>query len=125
MEEQKSSPAQCTFTVSWGTLLKIGVAGLLGYLAIRLWRFEELLLLSLIIAIAFRPMLRWFEKRNFPKWTGVLAASLLLFGLTAVLIGILIPTVGNQGMRFVKDLPRFRDELLQRTPESGPFRRVA
>jgi len=98
---------------------------MIGYLVVRLWRFEELLLLSLIIAIAFRPMLQWFEKRHLPRWTGVLAAGLILFGLTAVLIGILIPTVGNQGVRFVQDLPRLRDELLQRTPESGPIRRLA
>ena len=46
-------------TVSWVTLLRVGLASLLGYLIVQLHRFLLLLILSLLIAIAFRPLMQW------------------------------------------------------------------
>ncbi|MDB6123221.1 MAG: hypothetical protein JWQ71_2214 [Pedosphaera sp.] len=113
------------FTVPWRTLLKIAAACLLGYVVWQLARFVELLLLSLLIAIAFRPLLRWTTRRGWPKWAGVLICGLILFGSTALLFGVLVPTISNQGMEFVKKLPSFRENLLQRLPVSGQVRDLA
>jgi predicted PurR-regulated permease PerM len=65
-------------TVAWTTLLKIFVAGLLAYLAFRLWQLVELLLLALLIAVAFQPLIEWTRRKGWPKWGGVLVCALML-----------------------------------------------
>jgi len=112
-------------TVSWTTLLKVFLACLLAYLAIRLWPLAELLFLALLISIAFRPLINWSKKHRWPKWAGVLVAALLLLGTTSLFVVVLSPTVGREGAAFVKELPAFKDQILNGLPPSGPIRDFA
>ena len=118
-ESPKRSQLEITF--SWTTLLKVFLACVLAYLAIRLWRLAELLFLALLIAIAFRPLIKWSEKHRWPKWAGLLVAALLLLGSTALFVVILAPTVASEGVTFVKELPALKDQILNRLPRSGPI----
>jgi predicted PurR-regulated permease PerM len=95
---------------------------LLAYLAFRLWRLAELLLLALLIAIAFRPLIQWTNRHRWPKWTGLLLSSLLLLGSTALFVVFLVPTIGTQGTAFIAKLPASRDQLLSLLRPSGPIR---
>jgi predicted PurR-regulated permease PerM len=112
-------------TIPWRTIFKIFAAALLAYAAFRLRRFIELFFLSLLIAVAFRPLLHRLERSRWPKWTGVLITGVVLFGSAALLFGMLIPAVSSQGTQFVKSLPEFKTHLQQRLPESGPVRNLA
>ena len=112
-------------TVAWSTLLKLFIACLLAYLAIRLWRLAELLFLALLIAIAFRPLIQWTKRHHWPKWAGVLLGALLLLGSTALFVVILVPTIGSEGTAFIEKLPALKDQLLNRLPPSGPIRDFA
>jgi predicted PurR-regulated permease PerM len=96
-------------TVSWTTLLKIFLACLLAYLAIRLWRLTELLLLALMVAIAFQPLIQWTKSHRWPKWIGVFLSAFVLLGSTTLFVIILVPTIGTQGTEFVKQLPSLLD----------------
>jgi predicted PurR-regulated permease PerM len=118
-------PPRMEIMVPWRTIFKIFAACLLAYLAMLLFRFIELVLLSILIAIAFRPLLRWTEKHHWPKWTAVSASALVLFGSTALLFGLLVPIVSSQGLEFVKKLPTFKDNLLEHLPATGPVRNLA
>jgi predicted PurR-regulated permease PerM len=111
-------------TITWGALLKIGVAALLAYALVFLWRFELLLILAVLIATAFRPMLKWMEGRGWPKWTGVFAAGFIMLGITAAVIGMIIPVVGNQSVDFVKRLPELKAALLERITSIAPLRNI-
>jgi predicted PurR-regulated permease PerM len=121
------SPKRSRFeiTVSWTTLLKVFIACLLAYLAVRLWRLAELLLLALLIAIAFWPLIQWTKKRRWPKWTGLLLSALLLLGSTGLFVVFLVPTIGTEGKAFIEKLPASRDQLLSRLSPSGPIRDFA
>jgi predicted PurR-regulated permease PerM len=112
-------------TVSWGTIFKVFSAFLLAYLAIRLWRLAELLLLALLIAIAFRPLVLWTRRRNWPNWTNSVMAAIILFGSTGLITFLIVPTIGEQGTLFIKKLPEFREKLLQSLPATGPVRDAA
>ena len=112
-------------TVSWATLLKVFIACLLAYLAVRLWRLAELLFLALLIAIAFRPLIQWTKRRGWPKWAGVLLGALLLLGSTALFVVILVPTIGSEGTALIKRLPALKDQLFDQLPPSGPIRDLA
>ena len=110
--------SQLEITVSWTTFLKIFLTCLLAYLAFRLWHLVELLLLALLIAIAFRPLLQWTRRRHWPKWGGVLLAALLLLGSTALFVIFLVPTIGTEGAAFIKRLPALKEQLFDQLPPS-------
>ncbi|MFO1499199.1 MAG: AI-2E family transporter [Verrucomicrobiota bacterium] len=111
-------------TVAWRTLFQIMAGCLLAYLAVRLWRFEQLLLLALLIAVAFRPVLQWTAKHAWPRWTAIAAAALILFGGTALVFGILIPTVSHQGIALIEKLPELKEDVLRRVARSGAIKRL-
>lgn len=112
-------------TIPWRTIFKIAAACLLGYLAVQLRRFIELLLLSILIAIAFRPLVQWTARHRWPRWTVVLLCALILFGSTGLFFGLLVPTIGSQGSQFVAELPSFKENLLQHLPATGILRNLA
>lgn len=115
---------QMEITISWGTILKVLLACLIAYLVVTLSRLIELLLLSLIIAIAFRPLLVWTEKHHWPKWCGILLCGVVLFGVTGVVFGLFIPTVSQEGTALIQKLPAFRQQFLQEMPQRGPIRNM-
>jgi predicted PurR-regulated permease PerM len=121
---ENESRSRVDLAVSWTTLVRIAAACLLAYWAVRLQRFILLLLLALVIALAFRPLMQWSARRGWPRWLGALLCGLILLGSTAVVFGILIPTVSNQVPVFLEKLPAFKDQLLKSLPESGRIRDI-
>ncbi|HEX3252609.1 MAG TPA: AI-2E family transporter, partial [Pyrinomonadaceae bacterium] len=95
------------------------------YLAVRLWPLLKLLLLALLIAIAFVPLINWTRRRRWPHWAAVLLSGLILLGLVLLLIAILIPTFTGQGGSLITNLPSLRDQWAVKLPQSGPIREMA
>ncbi len=118
MSDDRPPAAALRLTVSWATLIKILAAVLLAFVAIRLWPLVEILLLGLLIAIAFWPIMRWVAARGWPKWIGVLIAALVLSGFVVVFLGVLIPAMGEQATGAIKNLPAFKVNLLAKLPGS-------
>src|SRR4051812_5576625 len=114
-----SKDSRTEFTVSWGTLIKLFVAVVLGLAAFRLWRLAELLLLALLIAIAFGPFIQWTRRHHWPKWLGVLSVAFILLGSTAALLVLLVPTIATESTGFVEKLPNYKQQILERLPPSG------
>jgi predicted PurR-regulated permease PerM len=112
-------------TIGWGTIFKILSAILLAFLAIHLWRVAELMILALLIAIAFRPLVVWTRKRGWPHWINTILAALILFGSTALILLVIVPTIGEQGTALIKNLPQLREQALRMLPASGPVRDAA
>jgi len=112
-------------TVSWATLFRVGLACVLGYFIVVLHRFLLLLVLALLLAIAFRPLMQWVANRGWPKWVGSLACALILAGSTALVCGILVPTVGSQAPAFVEKLPELKQHVLKWLPEGSRMRALA
>jgi predicted PurR-regulated permease PerM len=97
---------------------------LLAYLAVRLWPLLELLLLGLLIAIAFVPLIDWTRRRGWPQWAAVLFSGLTLLGFVVLLIALLIPTFTGQGASLITNLPSLRDQWAAKLPQSGPIREI-
>lgn len=112
-------------TISWATLLKLFIACLIAYLAIRLLPFIELLLVALLIAITLWPLLNWTSRHGWPRWGSIMLCALLLLGSVLVLVGLLVPTVVTQGATFISSLPAFKKEWFERLPSSGIIRQAA
>ena len=118
-------PRQVEFIISWTTIAKVLIAVLVAYLLVRLWPLTELLLLALLIAIAFNPLVHWTHKHHWPRWTAVLMSAVVLFGFVALLVTILIPTFTGQGGSLIQSLPSLRDQWAATLPQSGPLREIA
>ena len=123
--DQDPRPSLLAITIPWRTIFKIAAACLLAYATVRLSRFLALLGLSLLIAIAFRPLLRWTARHHWPKWVSTLTSALILLGTTALVFGLIVPAITGQGTEFIKKLPELKDRTLQHLPESGVARNLA
>jgi predicted PurR-regulated permease PerM len=118
-------PREVEFTISWTAIAKLLLAILMAYLLVRLWPLIQLLLLALLIAIAFNPLVHWTYKHRWPHWTAVLMSTLILFGFVALLVTILIPTFTGQGGSLIESLPSLRDQWTAKLPQSGPVLEIA
>jgi predicted PurR-regulated permease PerM len=125
MPRNEPQRSQVEIVLPWRTIGKVLLACLLAFLAVRLWKLGELLLLALLIAIAFQPLFHWTRKHGWPHWTSVLVCGLFLFGSTALIIGLLVPTISDQTSALAKKMPGFRDDLLRSLPSSGALRESA
>jgi predicted PurR-regulated permease PerM len=117
-------PRRVEFIISWTAIGKLLFAILVAYLLVRLWPLIELLLLALLIAIAFSPLVHWTHKHHWPHWTAVLLSVVILFGFVALLITILIPTFTGQGGSLIQSLPSLRDQWTAMLPQSGPVHEI-
>ena len=116
MPDDRPTGSIVKITVTWGTLFKILAAVLLAFAAFKLWPLVEVLLLGLLIAITFWPLLRWTAARGWPKWSGVLIATLLVSSFVVFFLGVLIPAMGDQAAGVIKNLPEFKVNLLAKLP---------
>jgi len=123
--ELRLMPRQVEFTISWTAIAKLLLAILVAYLLVRLWPLLELLLLALLIAIAFDPIVHWTRKHNWPHWAAVMLSAVIMFGFVALLVTILIPTFTGQGGTLIQSLPSLRDRWAAKLPQSGPLREIA
>ncbi|EEF57178.1 AI-2E family transporter [Pedosphaera parvula] len=123
--EKSSGPSLFAIIIPWRTILKIAAACLLAYITVRLSRFLALLALSLLLAIAFRPLFRWTARHHWPKSAGILACGSILFCSTALVFGLLVPAISKQGTEFIQKLPEFKERILQSPPASGVVRNLA
>ncbi|MDQ6809864.1 MAG: AI-2E family transporter [Verrucomicrobiota bacterium] len=114
--------ARTELTISWVTILKILVACVLVYVVIRLAPLLQLLFLALLLALSLAPVLRWTQRKGWPRWTSLFLCGVLLFGSAFLFFGLLLPTIASQGGALIGNLPRLRDQILAQLPSSGPVR---
>jgi predicted PurR-regulated permease PerM len=116
MPEEPPPPHKIEVTVSWSTLLKVVMAGLLVFLAVKLWPLLALLLLALLVAITLFPILRWTRRHGWPNWAGVLFIALLLLVSVGLFAGFLVPTLGSQAAEMAQKMPTFQKDLVASLP---------
>ena len=125
MSQADAPSRKVEITVSWSAILRVALAVVLAYLLVHLGRFIEVLILALLIALTFQPIVGSVERRGWPRWIGILACALLLFGFVILVGFLVVPTLGKQTSTLVQNLPKFKDEVMQRLPASGPIRDIA
>jgi predicted PurR-regulated permease PerM len=96
---------------------------LLAFVAVKLWPLFKLLIVSILLAVPMYRLVLWACRRGWPRWAGILLASLaLLVGVVG--FGALVgPVVFSQASNLGKNLPKLKEELARRVP-AGPMRDV-
>ncbi len=110
------------YDITWKAIFRVLAAGLLVYLIILLSPIFKILVISVLLAVALYPMVRWAEAKGWPSWTGqVLAAASLLIVLVGCFV-IIGPMLFQQISVLGESLPRVRDQIMGHLPASGPVR---
>ena len=74
-------------------------------------RIFQPLLLGLLLAYLFDPLVAWFERRGRARATGVVVLVTLLVLATVALLFFVVPAVGEQLDRLVEKLPQYQERI--------------
>jgi len=97
--------------ISWGTILKLAVAGLTIYVLFLVRDILVWVLFGLIISILFDPAIDFLQRRKIPRPLGVIGVYSVTFGILALIIWSIAPFFVNEIQRFSQLFPQYFDTL--------------
>ena len=105
-----------TLDISWGTILKVGVAFLGFYILYLIKDILVWIIFALIISILLNPAIDFLQKRKIPRILSAILIYLLVFGIFGLLIYLVAPV-------FVSEIQQFAQLFPQYFEKSAPFLR--
>jgi len=109
--------------VSWKTIFKVRLGILLAFVAIKLWPLVKLLVISILLAVPLYRVVLWVCRKGWPRWAGLLLATLPLIGAVLSLPALIAPIAINQASDLGKNLPKLQQQLAAKVP-AGALRNV-
>jgi predicted PurR-regulated permease PerM len=107
--------------IPFTTLLKIALTLLLCVCVIKLWPVILMLVVAVLLAVMFDPLVVFMEGHHIRRGFGVALIALLLAGLLVVFFGVLIPDMSRQFVDVSKTLPRLEQTMASRFPAAAPY----
>jgi predicted PurR-regulated permease PerM len=74
--ENGPKPTPVRIEIGWKTIIKVLSGVLLTFVAIKLWPFCKLLIVSILLAVPLYRLALWICHKGWPRWAGLLVASL-------------------------------------------------
>lgn len=100
------------------TLLKGLAAALLTVCVVKLWPELQLLLMSLLLALALAPLVDWLGRHRVKRSLAIGLISVLGLGLIAAFVGLVVPPTVTQVSELLEDLPGLMGKLESALPEN-------
>ena len=97
--------------ISWGTILKLAVAGLVTYILFLVKDILVWVLFGLIISILFDPVIDFLQRRRVPRVLGTVGVYSLTFGVLAFIVWSIAPFFVGEIQRFSQLFPQYFDTL--------------
>ena len=94
-----------TLDISWGSILKIGLALIFFYILFLIQDILTLIVFSLIISVLFNPVIDFLQKRKVPRVVGTAFIYLLFFSLVSGFIYFTANTFSKELTNFSQLLP--------------------
>ena len=98
--------------ISWGTIVKLAIAGFVIYLIFILKDILVWVLFGLIISILFDPVINFLQKRRVPRVISTIGVYVTLFGILAYIIFATTPLFVDELQRFSQLLPQYFEESI-------------
>ena len=111
-----SPPERVRLDVTWLTILKILSAAALVWIWLQIWPIVMVVLVSLVLAVALEPVVRWLERRRFKRGLAVLVVgtvTLVAFG--AFLFAAVAPLT-EQTKLLAGRIASFQESVAVRVP---------
>jgi len=124
-------PAQATTVVRF-EISPRSIAWILATIAgvwlfFQLWAIALLLVVALVFAGTFNPLVEWMERRGLKRIYALILLFLALLVITFLLIFLTVPPLIEQLAQIVRDAPRHREQLialLQQRDFTAPLARA-
>ncbi len=96
--------------ITWGTILKIAVAGLILYFLFSISQFLVWFAFAFVISILFEPAIEWLGRHRVPRLLAVTFLYLVVFGAISISIYLALPY-------FISEIKYFSEYFPQAFPE--------
>ena len=109
-------------SIAWILATIVGV-----WLFLQLWAIALLLVVALVFAGTFNPLVEWMERRGLKRVSALILLFLALLVITFLLIVLTVPPLIEQLAQIVRDAPRHREQLialLQQRDFTAPLARA-
>jgi predicted PurR-regulated permease PerM len=107
------------------TLVKIVLTLLVVWAGLRLWPEFVFILISLLLAVALHPVVTLLERRGLSRGLVVSLLTLLMVGLTVLLVTVVLTSLAEQLSKLAQDFPALRAQVQDRLPPRYPILRRA
>lgn len=97
--------------ISWGTIFKIGIAGLLFYL---IYLVKDILIwfaFALIISVLFTPAINFLEKLKIPRSLAIVFIYIAIFGILGLAIFWTAPILVSEVQQFSQLFPQYFEKI--------------
>ena len=105
--------------ISWGTILKIGIAFLAFYIIYLIRDILIWLIFALIISVLFIPAIDFLQKRKVPRVLATLFIFVFLFGILGLCIYLIAPIFISEIQQFTKLFPQYFEKFAPPLKELG------
>lgn len=119
--ETETTPPPVRLEIAWKTIIKVLAGILLAVVAVKLWPVFKLLIISILLAVPLYRLVLWLCSKGWPRWAGLLVASLALVLAVVGLAAIIGPLAFKQVTSFAREFPKYREQLIAHVP-SGQLR---
>lgn len=97
--------------ISWGTILKIGVAIFCFYILYLIKDILVLVFFALIISILFNPAIKFLRKLKIPRVLSVILVYVAVFGILGLFIYWLAPMPISEIQQFTQLFPQYFEKI--------------
>jgi predicted PurR-regulated permease PerM len=110
--------------ITWTSIFRVLAGVLVACVAVALWPVFKVLVLATLLAVALSPVVSWTTRKGWPRWLGLLLATLAMVVMVVALLAIIGPLVYRQASVLGQNLPKLRDQIVAQLPPSGMLHQV-
>ena len=105
-----------TFDVSWRAIGKVLLAIALVWAWLQLWQLAMVLVIAIVLAVAFDPLVRRLEERGLPRWAGALGSVLLVVAMLAAMVAASWVSITDQSSLIADRMREFQQQVRSSLP---------
>jgi predicted PurR-regulated permease PerM len=109
-------PERVRLYLPWMTILKVLSAAALVWIWLQVWPIVMVLLVSLVLAVTFEPVIRWLERRRFKRGLAVLLVGVLTLAIFGALLFVAATPLKEEAKLLVDRVASFQESVAVRVP---------
>ena len=107
--------------IPFATLLKVALAILLALIVVKLWPVILILIVAVLIAVMFDPLVVWLTRHRVRRPLGVAVVAILLFGSLLLFFAFIVPVISRELTDLLGQLPRIAQRIATAFPLVAPL----
>ncbi len=100
-----------TLDISWGTILKIGIAAVVFYLLYLIRDILIWVIFALVISLLFSPAIDFLQKRKIPRTASTIIVYIIAFGILGLIIYFIAPIFVVEIQQFTQFFPQYFEKV--------------